>query len=63
MDRINLFLHVSLTFDLEYRSNQKLNELEALCAHSSIGAGDFDRRYKIKRVDVILHDADMSYGH
>lgn len=63
MDRINSFLHVSLTFDLEYRSSQRLNELEALCAHSSIGAGDFGRRYKIKRVDVIVHGAGKNCDH
>ena len=40
-----------------------LDGLVASNERLSMGARDFDHRYKIARVYVILHGADMNCGH
>jgi hypothetical protein len=56
------FLFVLLTFDLEGHNSLMLDESVAWNEHLSMGARDFDHRYKIASVYVILHGADMNCG-
>mmetsp|Transcript_22394 Transcript_22394/g.54226 ORF Transcript_22394/g.54226 Transcript_22394/m.54226 type:complete len:114 (+) Transcript_22394:790-1131(+) len=50
------------SFDLEYHSIQRRDELGAWNEHSDIEEADVDRSYRIVHVGVIWHVSDMSCG-